>query len=794
MRYPPDSLKLNNHSDTILWMLNNNQYCLWHHFIKPPLKIPSASLSAHINRLKEREFIIKEIAPEETKPVYRITLTGQTELMRRLGTDLDFYEMIEMEKNKIRQQVSKLESFFKKYNILDDLIKIEFLSLYNTLFLNKTFSIFSEEQFNKLLLYLVKNDITIIKNLDGVLSIDDFIEKYNIDPEIIITKTDIRMVIQEIVDRNRYQIKYYKIPLEKDKFLFFRGNSDIGIFFETIVKKHLRNLNYLKSLNDSQIFESDLEDIMNPIMFDLIKKYKIFKEDIEKQVFNLAEEFITDLQIDLQGKPFSEVEKIPEYHSLFSPWVGFTHPFKSLNEEDEKELDIRSTFQRIREKEPKNKRYWGAIDFLLEENYEAALIEVDHYLELDPNDYYGIKLKSEILFESGNYEKALNIYRDALKQRKKYDDTYEEILDKIFETKILLSLKRYVDALDIINNQIPLIISKDQDVEETEFYKEHYYKFPLFKMQATIYYQQEKYIDSIEAINKNLEYLEKFKDEDYEKVIPESLLLKSKILDRIGYSTDEALESINEAIRLDSDNPEYFYQQAQLISSSNCFLSFFSINKAIKLDPDNKTFLYYKNVIKIKATGSLRGKQTNLSMYNEFYNTLKDKESGITKTLIIRKLKEKEEFIEMIRKKAFKNTEEFVEFVDDHINFLMKSNYINERDNGDLEISDSWDKIYNYVRIDEENKKTEILIIELFEIFINNGWKSVSREIMISKSILNDFWNKDFVKNTINKLIKSGILVESNSDLHFSIDKIESFLHKSTKLDTFNMLKYHYNS
>jgi len=772
MRYPPDSLKLNNHSDTILWMLNNNQYCLWHHFIKPPLKIPSASLSAHINRLKEREFIIKEIAPEETKPVYRITLTGQTELMRRLGTDLDFYEMIEMEKNKIRQQVSKLESFFKKYNILDDLIKIEFLSLYNTLFLNKTFSIFSEEQFNKLLLYLVKNDITIIKNLDGVLSIDDFIEKYNIDPEIIITKTDIRMVIQEIVDRNRYQIKYYKIPLENNKYLFFRGNSDIGVFFETIVKKHLRNLNYLKSFNNSEIFESDLEDIMNPIMSDLIRKYRVFVEELEQPIFNLAEEYITDLQIELHGKSFSEIEKIPEYHSLYSPLVGFTHTFKPLGEEDEKELDVRSTFQRIREKEPINERFWGAIDYLMEENYEAALIEVDHCLELDPNDYYAIKLKSEILFESGNYENALKIYEDASKRKRHYDNTYEEVSNKTYKAKLLVSLKRYDDALDVINNHIPLIFKKDQDINEAEFYKENYYEFQIFKIQATIYYQQEKYKDGLKAINKNLEYLERYRDMDNEKVIPESFLLKSKILNHMD-NPAEALETLNEAISVDPENPEYYYHQARLLfwGLNHFFLSFYSINKTTKLDPENKS-----NWIKPITIRFLRTVQATLIALDEVSKTLQDKKSGVGRSSMVNILKKSKDFIEKIGK-----LDEPEEFIEQYVNSFVEKNFIYEKDNGNLKFSDQWDELYNNVLFNEENVKIELLTIELFDIFIKNDWKGTSRELLI-KAIPNEFWNNEYVNKIIKNLIKSGILIESGSGLQFSIDKIESLIQKSTTL------------
>lgn len=779
MRYPPDSLKFDNHTEKILWMLNNNEYCLWRDFIEPPLEIPRASLSKYINRLREKDYISKRIIPEQNKPVYQITSSGQEEYIRKMGGELDFFEIMQTEKNKIQQQALNLYPFFKKYNIIDELIKIEFLSLYNSLFLNKILSIYTEEQINLFLLFLVENDLTNIENIEQILSIDDFIRRYNTDPDTRITNTDIKMIIQEVVDRERFSIKYFQIKLENDKYIFIRRDSDIGVIFETIVKKHLRNLNYLKSLNNSEIFDTDLEDIKKQIIFDLTRRYKIFDERLEEPVFHLVEDYIDDLQFDLHQKKYLEPDKFQEYFSISSPWIGLTHPFKPLSKEEEKDLiDIRSTFQHIREKEPKNQRYWAAREHLTEENFDLALNEIDKCLELEPNDYYAINLKSEILFESGKYEKALKIYEEASKLKPKYEDTFDGVYDMVYKAKILAALKRNDEALKILTNQIPEFMNEENVINEEEFYSENYYPFAqTFKIKASIYYQQKKFREALNEINKDIKLLDNTElDEENLNLLPESFLLKSKIL----YSLEEYKEAmiiINKAIKLKPNNPELYFHKADLYYLSDRFYSYFIVNKAIKLKPENKEYLNTANNIKETVNDLLGVIEFTIDAFFELKEILHT-ERVLTISEAINELNG----IEKLKQNKF-----YDDIDRDLIKYWVEIGFLYERKDGKIILSDTWKKVINRINKYERLSRLDVFLIKLLEAFIQNKWNKISKEKLIQIIKLDERLDISYIKSAIDELIISELLVESDNDLSLVQEKIEKWIDESDF--EFNLIK-----
>ena len=230
-KIPKEMLEMNYIDDIILYSLGAYGPLQKAEFNK----INKTTFYKYLNSLIEKGFLF----PPKRKrriAIYEITPSGQAELIRSLGKyNFDFYELIELEKKKITAQVSQLSSFFEKYLISDDQIKIDFLYLYNTLVRDKSLSLFSEEQFNILIFYIILNDVKFFKKVENVLTIKGFIDK--IDVENLLTKTDMMMFIQEVVDKNRYGINMFKIPLtEEDAFLFFGEDSEIGIIFETIIK------------------------------------------------------------------------------------------------------------------------------------------------------------------------------------------------------------------------------------------------------------------------------------------------------------------------------------------------------------------------------------------------------------------------------------------------------------------------------------------------------------------------------------------------------------------------------
>ena len=54
-------------------------------------------------------------------------------------------------------------------------------------------------------MFLYKNS----KNIEDVLSIDNFLRKFDLSHEL--TKTDVEMFIQEVVDKERYGKKIFKL-------------------------------------------------------------------------------------------------------------------------------------------------------------------------------------------------------------------------------------------------------------------------------------------------------------------------------------------------------------------------------------------------------------------------------------------------------------------------------------------------------------------------------------------------------------------------------------------------------
>lgn len=721
----------------------------------------------YLNSLIEKGFLFPTRRKRRVA-TYEITPLGQAELMKRLEKyNLDFYELIGLEKIKIRAQVSQLSSFFEKYNISDDEIKIDFLFLYNNLIRDESLSIFSEEQFNILILYIILNDVKFFKKVENVLTLQEFLEK--IEVETFLTKTDILMFIQEVVDKNRYGINIFKIPLMKDNaFLFFGEDSVIGTIFETIIKKHLRNLNYLKSLNNSEIYISDLEDIMKPIMYDLTKKYKIFNKEIEKEIFHLVEDYITDLQIELHEKPFIEFDKIREYFSFYSPYVGFTYPFKPLSEEDEQELeDVHIIFQRIREKEPKNKLLSKTSDYLYENKLEEALIEVNKCLEIDSKDPETLELKSRVLYESGNFEKALEIFEEAQKNKTDIENTFEKVYTDTFRVELYLALKRYEKALDIIKKDIPMIIRNDKEYDEFKFFKENYFLFQLFKYEATIHFEQEKYNEALEAINKDIKYMERFVGMDENESIANSYILKLKLLKKLD-KYDEINKIIKIVLKLRLNDPELLFEIVEIDLLLNPIKSFFTLIKILKLRPHNEKYQnFYKKMIAVPQS-ILYVADSYLHISKEISKIFESQRRGMTFIELNQKLHDSG----VLESLVIPVKEEFTKIFDFFIEKAIERKAIELND--DLYLQNS-NVMREYIRELERSRLTSLIscyYINLLHAYRNNDWKEFLKENLISKLIIEISGDKleEIASSLIDNLLVKKFLTETKENL-ITIDR-----------------------
>ena len=64
LKYPPDAIvRKRNYDHWILWMLNNNDYCLWSDFREEgtPVRINQSSLSKNLNSLMDKDFVINRL-------------------------------------------------------------------------------------------------------------------------------------------------------------------------------------------------------------------------------------------------------------------------------------------------------------------------------------------------------------------------------------------------------------------------------------------------------------------------------------------------------------------------------------------------------------------------------------------------------------------------------------------------------------------------------------------------------------------------------------------------------------
>ncbi len=723
-------------------------------------QINKTTFYKYLNKLLEKKYISS--FRDGKKAIYEITPSGQTELLRKLEIyKLDFETIIELEKKKINSQISKLSVFFDKYNVNDDIIKIDFLQLYNELTYDESFNIFSEEQFNKLLLFIVMNNPKFFDDPEKIISKDRFLDKFNTYIDGDLSKTDIDMFIQEVVEKNRYGEKIYNVELNDDISLFFRVNSKLGKFFETTTQSHLRDLNYLKNLTNSKIYGEDLEEIIKLILNDLTKKYRFFVPELRESLYYLIEHYIFDLQQELFGDPFIGIDKIRDFSSLFSNFPSLSFDFKSLEDsDDELFLDIHTIFKRIKEKEPMNELYDKALEFYLNEKSSESLIKINELIELEPKNYDYLRFKSQILYDLEKYDDALKIYEEALKIGFFDEDIHDKIFYAIYQAELFNKLKRYEEALDIIKNQIPAIIKEDKKQSLQEFFIEEYILFDYLKIETNIYYQQKKYRKALDVINKDLNYCLMHKDKasyspQYTDAISESYRLKSKILFKLE-RTKEALVEINSAIEINPEDAKLYYQKAKILFLKSTGISFYEINRALSLDPKNEKYMKLCNDLKKFTDSITEGLQYYFELFNVMYDIINENKNNLTFSDFKKKI------IESDNLKKFK-----FEDIEDSLNYSMKLGMLKLSKDKTIIMIDGWKDQQQHI---EEKKMYKIMknnyfLIKLIEVYKKNNWNEISRKNLISKINDDKILDYEYVNSLIDDLLGDKVLINSKSSL-----------------------------
>jgi Mn-dependent DtxR family transcriptional regulator len=255
LRYPPEIiLNKRNYAHIILWMLFNNEYLMWSHFIEKPLSINHNSLSKNLNLLIKKGFVNSE------NMEYRITRKGEEQYNNMLKKyQLDYQSVLKEEIGKIESIKENVKKFLKEQNIDDNTIEIIFLDLINHLDYGEIENILpSKEDFYKILLFFSMNHPNRYREY---ISQEDFARKYDIK---IATLT---FFVDNITEVDLYHIKFFKLRFNENKIYYFREDEKFDKMLHLIIDENILKFGYLNRLQpDIPKEERDLQtvDLIEP--------------------------------------------------------------------------------------------------------------------------------------------------------------------------------------------------------------------------------------------------------------------------------------------------------------------------------------------------------------------------------------------------------------------------------------------------------------------------------------------------------------------------------------------------
>ncbi|MFX0143849.1 MAG: tetratricopeptide repeat protein [Candidatus Hodarchaeota archaeon] len=289
LRTPPDKiLKKRNYDHWILWMLYNNNSCIWSDFKQDPLSINQSSLSNNLNSLIDDGLVAKE------NKEYMITPRGRKEYSRILKFyDLDRQSILEQESKRIEEITGKTSRFFRKYRIEDDELKFRFLNYILKLPYSKVEPTLNEEEdFNKILLFLSMNHPNRYPNY---ISPKEFSKNFGIK------ENKLTYYIDEIVQNNIYSIDFFVLKNGQGRSYYFQKNETIEKVLNALVEKHITKFTYLNkfyetiTIDPELLVDNILDDICGNLFDEKLKpslkaflpgyiRYLAYKIETEKKL------------------------------------------------------------------------------------------------------------------------------------------------------------------------------------------------------------------------------------------------------------------------------------------------------------------------------------------------------------------------------------------------------------------------------------------------------------------------------------------------------------------------------
>jgi len=585
---------------------------------------------------------------------------------------------LKIEEKKNKNLIKRLSIFFENNEIYDIEVQLEYIKLASIISHDKLKEIYSEDQFNKLLLFIVLNHPRFY--LNHSISIENFKAKYNELSTGNLSTHEIGLFIEKVVDKKIYNINFHKLRIESlKKDFYFVENSEYGEIFRTIVDNRLKDLLLMRDLRNFDIANIDIEKTYANIAFLLVERYKLFHPELKNSLYNLIDSYrrtireqvlkraifeITDYSrlLILPEKPESHQLKLSRDKSIiksdlkdqsrvryeaetimtkssngiqFDTYKSLSTSFKDLKYISKENLlrkawdlyeksrfdEALAQLNQIPDLEENPELlYWKAeILGLHQFNFERALEILETGIRINPipSGYNFYRLKAEILYKTKDYEEALNSIDKAIEI-----DSQEIIALK--KGEILTKLRRYEDVKALA--QAHPSISKE--VCRIIFYEAiHYFRVK----------KKEQALKIIE-LALDLEYDDPWKHQ-----------LKAQILNKLN-NYDDALKEIDIAIDLDDKTNKHGYRGTSYDL--------------------NITQVYSLKVIILKNLG----KTTDvLSIYNKAKSTIdKDRPVEVNVGELLDGILSNDEILKEFDKLILKFSEKNPEF------YYLKSKFLNK--------------------------------------------------------------------------------------------------------------------
>ena len=413
LNYPPDIIrKKRKYDHWILWMVYNNTFCKWSDFLEEPLSINQSSLSKKIKILLNNQYIIKE------NKEYRISHKGKLEYAKMLKNyDLDRQSILNEESNRVEDITAKTIKFFEVYQIRDEDIQFRFLTNSLRFDYDRVKSMLTNRlDFDKILLFLS------IKHPDQYpdnISTEEFCARYGI------SLSKLEYYIDEIVDNNLYDIKFFKLKSHPNAKYYFQENETLEIMLRAITEKYIKKFTYfnrlfLRPIDGRMIQEHILDDTCG----------KIIKEDLKEALRLFLPEYIQYLAYKVEKK----VELKDTYDKLDAIiWQNMMDIIQTTDPEDleykflgqcEQNFQLDLSILKIlksyyrTDSEPNVKAIEDLID---KKEFNKALELVDNALKSDENNKISFMLRGYILCYLNRYKDLHDYISDLFRANENFE-------------------------------------------------------------------------------------------------------------------------------------------------------------------------------------------------------------------------------------------------------------------------------------------------------------------------------------------------------------------------------------